>query len=58
ALEQASPWADELGCEAELGGLSELVARGGGAAAQREVYEIAGIEAVARRLVELTQAGA
>ena len=58
ALEQASPWAGELGCEAELAGLGELVARGGGAGAQRAVYEIAGIDAVARRLVELTQAGA
>ena len=45
------------GCEGELDGLHELVARGGGAGAQRAVYEIAGIDAVVRRLVELTQGG-
>jgi carboxylate-amine ligase len=56
ALARAEPWARELGCEDELAGLHELVARGGGAGAQRAVYEIAGIDAVARRLVELTQA--
>jgi carboxylate-amine ligase len=57
ALDRASRWAGELGCAEELGGLQELVARGGGAGAQRAVFEIAGIDAVARRLVELTQAG-
>jgi glutamate---cysteine ligase / carboxylate-amine ligase len=54
ALERASRWAGELGCAQELSGLGELVARGGGAGAQRAVFEIAGIDAVARRLVELT----
>jgi carboxylate-amine ligase len=58
ALGRASRWAPELGCAEELDGLQELVARGGGAGAQRAVYEIAGIDAVVRRLVELTQAGA
>jgi glutamate---cysteine ligase / carboxylate-amine ligase len=58
ALDRASRWAPELGCADELEGLHELVARGGGAGAQRAVYEIAGIDAVVRRLVELTQAGA
>jgi glutamate---cysteine ligase / carboxylate-amine ligase len=57
ALARASRWARELGCAEELDGLHELVARGGGAGAQRAVYEIAGIDAVVRRLVELTQAG-
>jgi len=57
ALGRAQRWADELGCAEPLGGLRDLVARGGGAGAQREVYEIAGIDAVVRRLVELTQAG-
>ena len=57
ALRRARTWADELGCADALAGLRELMARGGGAGAQREVYEIAGIDAVARRLVELTQAG-
>jgi hypothetical protein len=46
-----------LGCADELDGLSELVARGGGAGDQRSAYEIAGIDAVVRRLVEQTQAG-
>ena len=57
AVARASRWARELRCEDELGGLHELVARGGGAGAQRAVFEIAGIDAVARRLVELTQGG-
>jgi glutamate---cysteine ligase / carboxylate-amine ligase len=57
ALARAEQWAGELGCEDELGGLHALVARGGGAGAQRAAYEIAGIDAVVRRLVELTQAG-
>lgn len=57
AVARAAPWAGELGCADSLDGLRELVARGGGAGAQRSVYEIAGIDAVVRRLVELTQAG-
>ena len=57
ALARASRGAGELGCAEELNGLHDLVARGGGAGAQRAVFEIAGIDAVARRLVELTQAG-
>ncbi len=57
ALGRAHRWADELGCADALAGIRELVARGGGAGVQREVYEIAGIDAVARRLVELTQPG-
>jgi glutamate---cysteine ligase / carboxylate-amine ligase len=56
AVARASPWARELGCADELAGLNELVARGGGAGAQRAVYEIAGIDAVVRQLVEQTQA--
>lgn len=57
-MARASRCAGELGCSEELDGLRDLVARGGGAGDQRAVYEIAGIDAVARRLVELTQAGA
>jgi glutamate---cysteine ligase / carboxylate-amine ligase len=57
ALARASSWAGELGCAQQLSGLHELVARGGGAGAQRAVFEIAGIDAVARRLVELTHEG-
>jgi carboxylate-amine ligase len=56
ALQRAEPWAAELGCAGGLAGLHELVARGGGAGDQRSVYEIAGIDAVVRRLVELTGA--
>lgn len=56
ALARASRWSRELDCERELNGLQELVARGGGAGTQRAVFAIAGIGAVARRLVELTQA--
>jgi glutamate---cysteine ligase / carboxylate-amine ligase len=55
ALGRAEPWAHELGCADQLDGLHDLVARGGGAGNQRSVYEIAGIDAVVRRLVELTQ---
>ena len=40
----------------ELAGLPAIVAKGGGAGAQRAVYEIAGIEAVARWLTEVTRA--
>jgi carboxylate-amine ligase len=58
AVARATPWARELGCAEELEGLRELLGRDGGAGAQRAVYEIAGIDAVVRRLVELTQAGA
>ncbi len=56
AVARARPWAGELGCVDELEGLRELVARGGGAGEQRAAYEIAGIDAVVRRLIELTQA--
>lgn len=57
ALGRAQPWADGLGCADALAGLRELMSRGGGAGVQRGVYEIPGIDAVARRLVELTQPG-
>jgi carboxylate-amine ligase len=56
-LGRAQPWADGLGCADALAGLRDLMSRGGGAGVQRDVYEIAGIDAVARRLVELTQPG-
>ncbi|HET6864998.1 MAG TPA: YbdK family carboxylate-amine ligase [Solirubrobacteraceae bacterium] len=58
ALTRTARWAGELGCADELDGLDALLARGGGAGTQRAEYEIAGIDAVVRRLVELTQAGA
>ena len=46
--------ARELKCVEEIALLPELVRRGGGAGAQRATYEIAGIDAVTRRLAELT----
>jgi glutamate---cysteine ligase / carboxylate-amine ligase len=54
ALGRARPFAQELGCTAQLAVLPELVRRGGGAGAQRAVYELAGIEAVTRELTGLT----
>jgi glutamate---cysteine ligase / carboxylate-amine ligase len=58
ALARAQPFAQELGCAAELGVLPDLVRRGGGAGAQRAIYEVAGIDAVTRELTELTTASA
>jgi glutamate---cysteine ligase / carboxylate-amine ligase len=57
ALAGAREHATELGCEAELGGLAGLVARGGGAGRQRAVYEIAGMDALLRELLRLTSPG-
>jgi glutamate---cysteine ligase / carboxylate-amine ligase len=54
AVARVSRWAPDLGCADELDGLNELLARGGGAGTQRDAYEIAGIDAVVRRFVELT----
>lgn len=54
ALARADDWARELGCAEELGRLPELLDRGGGAATQRAAYEIAGIDAVLRELVQRT----
>ena len=48
----------QLGCVEELALLPALLRRGGGAGAQRATYEIAGIDAVVRELMELTAAGA
>ena len=55
ALALAREHAAELGCEAELGELAELLERGGGAGRQRVVYEIAGMDALLRELLELTR---
>jgi carboxylate-amine ligase len=54
ALGRADPWASELGCVEELAGLSDLLARGGGAGGQRSAHEIAGIDAVLRDLLQRT----
>ena len=56
AITRASRHAAELGCADELAGLSELLARGGGAGFQRAANAIAGIDAVASQLTELTSA--
>ncbi len=58
ALERASTWAPELRCVEDLARLDELVDHGGGAGFQRATYEIAGIDAVARQLTEVTMAPA
>ena len=57
ALERAHPWAGELGCVEELARLPELMQRGGGAGMQRATYEIAGIDAVLRELLQRTSDG-
>jgi carboxylate-amine ligase len=54
ALDRVGCWAAKLGCAEELLSLHELVRAGGGAGAQRAAYEIAGIDAVLRRLVDVT----
>ena len=46
--------ARELGCAAELEHLHAIVDRGGGAARQREMYEIGGMDALLRELTNLT----
>ncbi len=54
ALDRAAHWAPELECASELDGLRDLLRRGGGAGVQRATFEIAGIDAVMRELIELT----
>ena len=56
ALANVGGRARELGCADELARLGDLVKRGGGAGAQRATYEIAGINAVVRQLIEATAA--
>ena len=53
-LPAAREHAVELGCAAELDGVSGLVRRGGGAGRQRATYDVAGIDALMRELVALT----
>lgn len=54
AVGRADPWARELGCVEEIARLPELLQRGGGASMQRATYEIAGIDAVLRELLQRT----
>jgi carboxylate-amine ligase len=55
ALIRARKWGAELGCVDELETLPGLLERGGGAGGQRTTYEIAGIEAVIRELIETSR---
>lgn len=55
-LAELGDYADELDCVSELAALPELVRQGGGAGRQRSIYEIAGVDAVARQLTQLTSA--
>jgi glutamate---cysteine ligase / carboxylate-amine ligase len=55
ALARAARWAAELGCSEELAALPGLLQHGGGAGRQRAAYEIAGMDAVLRHLLELSR---
>jgi glutamate---cysteine ligase / carboxylate-amine ligase len=54
ALGPAREHALELGCVAELDSIRELYERGGGCGRQRAIYEISGMNALLRRLTEIT----
>jgi carboxylate-amine ligase len=54
ALALARPHARELGCAEELELLPALLAAGGGAARQRGVYDIAGMDALLREMTRIT----
>ncbi len=54
ALASAREHAADLGCEAELGELAGVLERGGGAGRQRAAHEIAGMDALLRKLLALT----
>jgi glutamate---cysteine ligase / carboxylate-amine ligase len=54
ALDQAKPYAAELGCEDGLALIPALVAAGGGAGRQRQIYELAGIDALLREMTVAT----
>ncbi|HET7296167.1 MAG TPA: YbdK family carboxylate-amine ligase [Gemmatimonadales bacterium] len=58
ALEAARRPAAELGYERELSVLPELLARGGGAGRQRDLYAIGGMDSLLRELTKLTGASA
>ena len=53
-LSRCGGYAAELGCERELAGLQEIVARDGGAGRQRAIHEISGMDSLLRALVEIT----
>ncbi len=54
ALALVEAEARELDCGRELDHLAMILAVGGGAGRQRDVYEIAGMEALLRDLTQLT----
>ena len=56
ALRELECHAAELRCVDELARLPDLLRRGGGAGSQRASYDIAGIDAVVRQLIEHTAA--
>lgn len=53
-LDHVQPYARELDCEDGLALIPALVAAGGGAGRQREIYELAGIDALLRDLTTTT----
>jgi carboxylate-amine ligase len=54
ALELARGHAEELDCAEDLGGLTDLLSRGGGAGRQRAAFEIAGMDGLLREMTRLT----
>lgn len=54
ALERVEPFASELGCAEELATVPALLERGGGAARQRGIHEISGIDSLLRELSRCT----
>jgi carboxylate-amine ligase len=57
-LERLAEIADDFGCTEELERLQGIVRRGGGAGAQRQIHEIAGMGALLREWSSLTAASA
>jgi len=57
ALAEARDHADELNCAGELELLPGLLERGGGATRQRDIFEIAGMDALLRELTQITGGG-
>jgi glutamate---cysteine ligase / carboxylate-amine ligase len=53
-LDEIAAPAAELGCERELEHLTAIVATGGGAGRQRDIFEISGMDTLLRELVRLT----
>jgi carboxylate-amine ligase len=58
ALELTREDAEQLGCAEQLARLPQLVARGGGAGAQRDIHAIGGMDSLLRELTALTGSAA